>query len=47
MSVKTMTRECIGNATVETSATVTTTIRVRSGAAAGEFEDGPVDPAII
>ena len=47
MSVTTTTCERIGNATVETSATAATTIRVRSRAAAGGFDDGPAGPAII
>ena len=47
MSATTKTRESVGNATVETSVTVTTTIRVRSRAAAGGFDDGLADPAII
>jgi len=47
MSATTATRERVGNATVETSATAVTTIRVRSRAAAGGFDNGPADPAII
>jgi hypothetical protein len=47
MSATTTTLERVGDATVETSATATTTIRVRSRAAAGGFDDGPADPAII
>jgi hypothetical protein len=47
MSATTTMRKCAGDATVETSAMAMTTIRVSSRSAAGGFDDGPADPAII